>query len=430
MNGNPCLDINECATNNGACFLLYPNFRAQCTNTPGSRVCGACPTGFSGNGITCTDINECVTGNGGCNTLTKCTNTIGSRTCGSCPNGYIGNGVVGCTDINECACSNGGCSPLATCTNTPGSRVCGPCPAGYGAAANNQCVPRTALSVVQVRVVNALTNAPVRNIWVHRRPGIGNTLSSSVQDVLTNANGIAIFSNLQLGCYTFHTSGESVLVLIQWWERRHDNRGRCDRHYEEYNPLYHHAKRTVCVDGTARTYTSLLPIVPRCGLQQLRAVLTWNPLPLDLDLSVVFQTTSQVCMVGYFDTVCENVQLNCQNSQGGDVGVETITINIATQTVFQFSVNLFGALLPNLYQSGAQIEVYSYAGDYPIATFNVPVQDPFGHDLAQVNRWWNVFCLDGRNALQFNSVTPLQFFSSDRYAYTRNCTLLQWQGQR
>jgi hypothetical protein len=136
--GTNCeVDVNECATNNGGCDPL-----TSCTNTAGSRTCGACPSGYNGTGATgCTDINECATNNGGCDPLTTCTNTPpGSRTCGACPSGYNGTGATGCTDINECATNNGGCDPLTSCTNTPGSRNCGPCPAGYSGTGATGCV--------------------------------------------------------------------------------------------------------------------------------------------------------------------------------------------------------------------------------------------------------------------------------------------------
>jgi hypothetical protein len=102
----------------------------SCTNTAGSYFCGACPSGYSGNGFTCTDINECATANGGCSVNATCINTPGNRTCGACAAGFTGNGIT-CNDINECATNNGGCSPLAQCTNTQGNRTCGACPAGY-----------------------------------------------------------------------------------------------------------------------------------------------------------------------------------------------------------------------------------------------------------------------------------------------------------
>jgi outer membrane protein assembly factor BamB len=170
--GHVCADTNECATNNGGCDV-----RTTCTNTVGSRTCGACPAGYTGNGDSgCTDINECATKNGGCDLLTTCTNTSGSFSCGACPAGYSGTGATHCTDINEClnvpcgvgtctntagsyTCScpaeytasggtcawtpctvnNGGCDALTTCTNTPGGAQCGACPAGYSGTGATGC---------------------------------------------------------------------------------------------------------------------------------------------------------------------------------------------------------------------------------------------------------------------------------------------------
>ena len=46
--------------------------------------------------IACVDINECATDNGGCDLRTTCTNFDGGRTCGACPAGFKGDGVTGC----------------------------------------------------------------------------------------------------------------------------------------------------------------------------------------------------------------------------------------------------------------------------------------------------------------------------------------------
>ncbi len=139
-----CADINECATSNGGCDVL-----TTCTNTVGSRTCGACPAGYTGTGATgCVDINECATGNGGCDTLTTCTNTGGSRTCGNCPAGYTGTGATACVYIN-CATANGGCDALTTCTTTGGVPTCGACPAGYSGTGATGCV-RTRIDCYQV----------------------------------------------------------------------------------------------------------------------------------------------------------------------------------------------------------------------------------------------------------------------------------------
>ena len=49
----------------------------------------------------CVDINECTTSNGGCDALTTCTNTIGSHICGACPTGYVGTGATGCVQYRK-----------------------------------------------------------------------------------------------------------------------------------------------------------------------------------------------------------------------------------------------------------------------------------------------------------------------------------------
>lgn len=122
-----CTDINECAVSNGGCDALV-----TCTNTPGSRACGACPAGYTGS-ETCVDINECLVNNGGCSQspLRTCVNTPGNRTCGACPSGYVVSGYWGCADVDECATDNGGCGAHVHCTNTVGSYACGGCVDGY-----------------------------------------------------------------------------------------------------------------------------------------------------------------------------------------------------------------------------------------------------------------------------------------------------------
>ena len=179
-------------------------------------------------------MNECQTNNGGCHRERACTNTPGSRKCGDCSSGWMNDGSTGCTglywfagiltiqvskillplntytlncvcrrervpdkqwrvrqqahmrkhtgwahmrrlsiwldkpwshglhrsvlveisvkcmcfrrcdcaiskhehaimrlDVNECVANNGGCDTRRTCTNMPGSRSCGECAAGW-----------------------------------------------------------------------------------------------------------------------------------------------------------------------------------------------------------------------------------------------------------------------------------------------------------
>lgn len=135
-----CLDKDECILQNNPCND-HDDLAATCNNTPGSYTC-SCSSGFDFTLGSCYDRDECATNNGGCDPLTQCLNTIGSRTCGACPSGYTGDGYVGCTDINECApdgkgpCDDNG-NTAATCTNIGGSYTCN-CSSGFRAT-NGSC---------------------------------------------------------------------------------------------------------------------------------------------------------------------------------------------------------------------------------------------------------------------------------------------------
>ena len=47
--------------------------------------------------IDCLDLNECLRNNGGCDRKRTCINTPGSRICGNCPSGFVGDGDTDCT---------------------------------------------------------------------------------------------------------------------------------------------------------------------------------------------------------------------------------------------------------------------------------------------------------------------------------------------
>ncbi|XP_068094350.1 cubilin [Hyperolius riggenbachi] len=123
-------DIDECNLPNPPCSQNPP---VQCTNIPGSFICGQCPAGWTGTGYSCQDIDECQTNNGGCSLapLVKCMNTMGSYHCASCPPGYEGDGHT-CNLMDACSVNNGGCHRLAACAPSDEGvlPVC-VCPPGY-----------------------------------------------------------------------------------------------------------------------------------------------------------------------------------------------------------------------------------------------------------------------------------------------------------
>jgi hypothetical protein len=56
-----------------------------------------CPAGFQVDGTHgCIDIDECAHENGGCAKGTVCFNTLGSRMCGECPDHHFGSGYDKC----------------------------------------------------------------------------------------------------------------------------------------------------------------------------------------------------------------------------------------------------------------------------------------------------------------------------------------------
>jgi len=112
-----------------ACLGVTCSGHGTCDDSGGTPAC-VCDTGYEnpqGDPADCEDIDECASNNGGCDPLTTCTNTVGGRTCGACPSGYGGNGEIGCTPVVFCSpnpCDNGG-----ECFDVTNGYVCD-CPNG------------------------------------------------------------------------------------------------------------------------------------------------------------------------------------------------------------------------------------------------------------------------------------------------------------
>ncbi|KAK7482356.1 hypothetical protein BaRGS_00026375, partial [Batillaria attramentaria] len=128
-----CLDINECAINNGGCSDV-------CTNSDGGFQC-SCPVGKRLVDLKdCVDINECDSTPSPCSQ--RCENFAGSFRC-LCNSGFtLDTATNQCNDIDECAL-DGTNRCTQKCTNTIGSYRCS-CDPGFDLEADGfTCTPRT-----------------------------------------------------------------------------------------------------------------------------------------------------------------------------------------------------------------------------------------------------------------------------------------------
>jgi hypothetical protein len=93
----------------------------DCDGTVDDPSCTSCPAGYRREAGDCVDIDECLDLNGGCDPRTTCTNVPGSRTCGPCPTGFTDTGTGGLTNclytdpfLDGLATSTGALSPAFT----------------------------------------------------------------------------------------------------------------------------------------------------------------------------------------------------------------------------------------------------------------------------------------------------------------------------
>ena len=99
----------------GLSFALRANVAVSANAAPWQEpaVNGECKVGFLPDADgKCQDVDECKVNNGECDPSVMCTNTPGSRTCGACGVDFTGDGYYGCKDPNDCAA--GGCAPVDT----------------------------------------------------------------------------------------------------------------------------------------------------------------------------------------------------------------------------------------------------------------------------------------------------------------------------
>jgi len=121
VQGNHCVDINECAEDTDNCHA-----NATCENTEGGFTC-TCDQYHVGDGVDC-DFDECAAGYDNCDSNANCVNNATGFLC-VCKDGFEGNGVS-CSDINECEAIPGPCPEHAQCQNETGTFWC-ECDGGF-----------------------------------------------------------------------------------------------------------------------------------------------------------------------------------------------------------------------------------------------------------------------------------------------------------
>jgi len=136
--GRECEDIDECEESS-PCFN-----QTECVNTNPGFQCGPCPVGYTGGELEgvglefseshkqdCVDIDECATDNGGCVLNSECINTAGSFSCGDCLPGFIGDPKFSCEPLPECGeGSTTNCDENAQCIVVRNKAYC-QCDVGY-----------------------------------------------------------------------------------------------------------------------------------------------------------------------------------------------------------------------------------------------------------------------------------------------------------
>jgi len=429
-------------TNNGGCDIVV-----TCTDaTPSSgngfvtRTCGQCPTtgGFlpvptSGYPPGCADVNECQNSNGGCDPVAGCTNTHGSFYCNPCPAGYSGLGNATCKLLNPCDYYNGGCDPHVTCTQNVTQAICGNCPEGMAGDGYSQCYNDAAYGALTGRVVDALTNFPLTSIIVVLSPAINNKLVSNSQVIASDNNGAFSFPTVRAGCYTLDSNNLDTATYNAAFNSQPGGsgyvatggagptvRGSSQGAQPPSNPEWAHAIVNICINGGVTTTGVLVPVSKKMqNAGQMRVVMNWPHLPLDMDLLARF-TTSPICQLGFYSPTCDKGSLDQQITTGGDSGAETITIDGVKEVIYHFFINKFSdEVVPSIYDSRTAVDVYVGNGDYAVASFPVPTVDPDHFDTERTDRWWSVFCIDGSNGA--NAIVPQNIMSADSPALLTQC---------
>jgi hypothetical protein len=139
------------------------------------------------------------------------------------------------------------------------------------------------------------------------------------------------------------------------------------------------------------------------SVEEISILLSWYGTgPADLDLAANFYTTVKKCQVGFFQTSCGNGNLISQSDQGGEYGVELLTISPVTQAAFMFYASAYTK--ESIADSAPTMYVYIPESRAPVSvtTSSPPLPG------APWYPYWLGICIDGRD---LSSIKSLNTFS-------------------
>jgi hypothetical protein len=158
-----------------------------------------------------------------------------------------------------------------------------------------------------------------------------------------------------------------------------------------------------------------VPLTPVFVESDLKVVLEWGIKPKDLDIHLNFKVIDEdlnpyLCNVGFALTTCGSSSLDIDNRDGGNNGVETITVEKIGDYKYLLYISHFLDRFDtneiNLENSGAKVKVIQKNGD--VVQFDMPVPAT----SSRRNTYWKVFCFSGETGLE--SITALNVLTYRR----------------
>ncbi|HEY9060313.1 MAG TPA: S8 family serine peptidase [Pseudobacteroides sp.] len=233
-------------------------------------------------------------------------------------------------------------------------------------------VSRSGVGIASGNIINAFSGQGVGNATINIRRGINITSGDFVSTISSSSNG-AYNTELPAGNYTAEITCEGYSIgyfnFISIGDIEQGNQ-----------------------NGT------ITPIIPD---GQTRIILTWGPIPSDLDSHLTGPTSSSRFHVYYSQKNYTYNGVKCADLDLDDTssyGPETTTIYQQTDGIYRFSVhdysNKSSPTSTVLSNSGAEVKVYR--GSTLVSTFNVPTN--------LVGNEWTVFEMDGNTIIPINTI--------------------------